>query len=333
MLAVLGATGYTGGLIVEEARRAGVPLRLVGRRRERLEELARPGEEIAVADAQDGAALREALSGVSAVVSAAGPFLEIGYAPVEAAIAVGAHYLDITGEQGFIRAVYEQFGAPATDAGVVLLSAFGMDYVPGDFAARLAAGGLEGPLDELSVGYFLEGAPSRGSMKTAMLIGGRPHVVRVENRLVESGMGATSMTFTFPVGDRECLEWGGAEPITAPRHTLVHTVRSYFRIPDGMSPDAIAQLAAADAPAGPSADERAKSRHAVTAVARRGRESQTVTLMGSDPYGLTALLIVRGYEALRDGEARGSGALAPAEAFDVNGFLPRLAPLLTRAGG
>jgi hypothetical protein len=53
-------------------------------------------------------------------------------------------------------------------------------------------------------------------------------------------------------------------------------------------------------------------------------------LSGSDPYGLTAALIVRGYEALAAGEARGTGALAPAEAFDVHAFLPRLAPLLVR---
>jgi hypothetical protein len=87
-------------------------------------------------------------------------------------------------------------------------------------------------------------------------------------------------------------------------------------------------MAAAEAPAGPSRDERTKSRVAVMAVARSGSESQTVTLTGSDPYGLTALLIVRGYEALRAGEARAAGALAPAEAFDVHAFLPRLAPLL-----
>jgi hypothetical protein len=97
-----------------------------------------------------------------------------------------------------------------------------------------------------------------------------------------------------------------------------------------MSQEAVAELAAPEAPAGPSRDERAKSRVAVTAVARRGSESRTVTLTGRDPYGLTALLIVRGYEALRAGEARGTGALAPAEAFDVHAFLPRLAPLLVR---
>ena len=47
-----------------------------------------------------------------------------------------------------------------------------------------------------------------------------------------------------------------------------------------------------------------------------------------DTYGLAALLVAHGARALRDGEARGVGALAPAEAFDVQTFAPRLAPLL-----
>ena len=123
MLAVLGATGYTGRLVIEEARRADVPLRLVGRSPEALEKLARPGEEIRVADGRDAGALRKALDGTFAVVSTAGPFLEIGYGPVEAAIDVGAHYLDITGEQEFVRHVYDELSAPAAEAGVVLLSA------------------------------------------------------------------------------------------------------------------------------------------------------------------------------------------------------------------
>ena len=168
-------------------------------------------------------------------------------------------------------------------------------------------------------------------MKTAALIGGRSHVVRVEDRLVESGRGAPSRTFAFPFGDRDCLEWGGAEPLTVPRHTRVREVRSYWRIAEGVTaPEAVGEMAAPEAAAGPSRNERAKSRVAVTAVARRGSASRTVMLTGRDPYGLTALLIVRGYEALRAGEARGTGAPAPAEAFDVHAFLPRLAPLLVR---
>lgn len=51
-------------------------------------------------------------------------------------------------------------------------------------------------------------------------------------------------------------------------------------------------------------------------------------MTGSDVYGLTAELIARGAEALRNGEARGAGALAPAEAFDARAFAEKLAPLL-----
>ena len=54
---MLGATGYTGRLVVERARELGLALRLVGRRREALEQLARDGEEIRVADARHEAEL------------------------------------------------------------------------------------------------------------------------------------------------------------------------------------------------------------------------------------------------------------------------------------
>jgi short subunit dehydrogenase-like uncharacterized protein len=337
VLAVLGATGYTGRLVVDEARRAGLPLRLVGRRRDALEELAREGEEIHVADGKDGPALREAFDGAFAVASVAGPFLEVGYEPVAAAIDVGAHYLDITGEQEFTRRVYEDFGERAADRGLVLLSAFGMDYVPGDLAARIAAEGMEEPLGEVAVAYSFSGAgTSRGTKKTMALLAGKPHLTWADGRLVESRLGATSRTFAFPFGEAECLEWGGTEPLTVPRHTDVREVRSFARIPKAAAKVApVAKpalgLAAKLAHGGPSPEDRAKSRLAVTATARRGDVLRAATVTGSDPYGLTALLIVRGCEALRAGEARGTGALAPAEAFEARTFLARLDPLLALA--
>jgi len=337
VLAVLGATGYTGRLVVAEARRAGLPLRLVGRRREALEELALEPEEIRVADATDGGALREALDGAFAVASIAGPFLEVGYEPVAAAIDVGAHYLDITGEQEFTRRVYEEFGPRAAARGVVLLSAFGMDYVPGDLAARLAGEGLEEPLDEIAVAYSFSGAgTSRGTKKTMALLAGRPHLAFVGGSLVESRLGATSRAFPFPFGEKECVEWGGTEPLTVPRHVRVREVRSYARLSKAAAKAAplagpALRLRAKLASDGPSTEERAAARTAVVAVARRGDEQHVAALTGSDPYGFTALAIVRGVQALEAGEARDVGALAPAEAFEARMFLDRLAPLLTLA--
>ncbi len=336
MLAVLGATGYTGRLVCAWARKLGLPLRLVGRRREALEALAREGEEVRVADARDETALERAFEGAFAVASLAGPFLAVGQAPVQAALAAGAHYLDTTGEQPFARLVYDRFGAAAAQRGVVLLSAFGFDYVPGDLAARLAAEGLE-PLDEVVVAYSVSSvAASRGTRRTISHVLRQPQVAYEDGALVESGFGATTRRVRFPFGERDVVEWGGTEPLTVPRHTRVRSVRSYVRAPRAAARVGrlarlgapLVRLTAAFGPLGPSEQRRAATRFAVVSEARGGSGRRRVTLTGTDPYGLTALLIARGVEALRAGEARGAGALAPAEAFDVRGFVERLGPLL-----
>ena len=336
---VLGATGYTGRLVVEQARKLELPLRLVGRRRDALEALAGEGEEVRVADARHEAELIEAFDGAFAVASTAGPFLEVGAKPVGAAIAVGAHYLDTSGEQAFARVVYEGFGESAEERDVVLLTSFGFDYVPGDFAARLAAEGLEEPLDEIVVAYGTKGqVTSAGTRRTIGHVMGQPQVAW-EGRVVPSRFGKTTRHVRFPSGERSVVEWAGTEPLTVPRHTRVRSVRSYFAAPRaaalaGLVAPLLAPIVRQSGRMGgnPSPGGRGENRWTVVAEARGGGQGRRATLVGTDTYGLAALLIAHGARALRDGEARGVGALAPAEAFDVHSFAPRLAPLLEVAG-
>jgi len=336
-LAVLGATGYTGRLVLDEARRAGLPLRLVGRRREALEALARGGEEVRLADARDGDALADAFAGAAVVASCAGPFLELGLAPVAAAVACGAHYLDTSGEQEHVRHVHERYAARAAERGVVVIAAFGFDYVPGDLAARLAAEQVEGALDEVVVAYSVKRVgTSRGTRRTLAVVMGQDQMAWQDGRLVASRFGATTRTVRFPFGERTVVEWGGTEPLTVPRHTDVRNVRSYLRAPAvaaqagrvGRLAAPLLRLSTVAGPEGPSESGRRKSRFTVLAEARGHGGSGRAVLSGSDPYGLTALLLVRGAEALVGGEARGVGVLAPAEAFDARTLASRLGPLL-----
>ncbi len=331
-LAILGVTGYTGRLVLAEARRAGLEVRLVGRRRGALEELATPGEEVRVADAQDEAALRHAFDGASVVASLAGPFLEVGLAPVQAAIDAGAHYLDTTGEQAFVRLIHDRI-----DAKTVVLPAFGFDYVPGDLAARLAAERVDGPLDELVVAYSVKGVgTSRGTRRTIGEVMGQGQVAWEDGRLVDSRFGATTRKVRFPFGERTVVEWSGAEPLTVPRHTDVRNVRSYIRAPAlaakagglGRLAAPVVRLGSRFGPDGPSETSRRKSRFTVVAEATGPGGAGRAVLTGSDVYGLTARLIVCGAQALIAGEASGSGVLAPAEAFDARTFAGRLEPFL-----
>ena len=318
------------------AREVGLPLRLVGRRRDALEAVAAPGDEIRVADARDARALGEALDGAFAVVSLAGPFLEVGFGPVEAAIEAGAHYLDASVEQPFARVVYERYAARAEQRGVVLLTSFGFDYAPGDFAARLAADGLE-PLDDLAVGYAVSRvASSRGMRRTIGRVLAAEVVAYEDGRLVPSSFGATTRRFRFPSGEADAVEWGATEPITVPRHTRVRSVRSYLRAPRiAARGGRVARLAAPVVravgglgPTGPSERRRRRARFALVAEARGGSGGRRVTVTGTDVFDVTALLLARGAAELRAGRALGTGALAPAQAFDARAFLEALAPLL-----
>jgi hypothetical protein len=151
----------------------------------------------------------------------------------------------------------------------------------------------------------------------------------------EGRFGATSRRVRFPFGERNVVEWGGTEPLSVPRHTDVREVRSYVRAPRIAAKLApvVRLLAPLATPVitlrgDPSEEQRRQARFTIVAVSRGPAGGRRVVLGGSDPYGLTALVIARGVQALLAGEARGAGALAPAEAFDARGFLARLAPLL-----
>jgi short subunit dehydrogenase-like uncharacterized protein len=341
-LAVLGATGYVGGLVCARARERGIPLRLVGRRREALEAGAQPGDEVRVADAGNEAALIEAFEGSFAVANLAGPFLETGRRPVAAAIAAGCHYVDTSVEQAFARLVHEGFGESAEERGVVLLTSFGVDYVPGDLAARLAAEQLEEPLDEIAVGYAVEGltfGTSAGTRRTMAAVMRQAQVAWEDERLVDSRFGATTRRMQFPAGERTVVEWGGTEPLTVPRHTRVRRVRTYVRLPRVVAPlGRIGFLAvpflraSAHIGRGPSEERRSRARFWVVAEARNGTELRRATLLGRDIYGLTALLVVLAADGLRQEEVGGAGALAPAEAFDARRLVERAAPFLELAG-
>jgi short subunit dehydrogenase-like uncharacterized protein len=338
-LAVLGATGYTGRLVVERARELELPLRLVGRRRDALERLARPGEELRVADARQEHELLDAFEGAFAVVSTAGPFLAVGTRPVAAAVAVGAHYVDLNVEQEFARRVYEGFDEAAEERGVALIPSFGVGYAVGDFAARLAAEGLGEPLDEIAVAYSTKGvATSPGTRRTAGYVMGQ-RAVAWDDGLVGSRFGKTTRRMRFPDGERTVVEAAGTEPLSVPRHTRVHRVRTYVVAPRiaafaGLFAPLVAPAVRLLGPLGgaPPPEKRPRWRWTAVAEARSGTGGRRATLRGANVYELTALLLARAAEGLRDGEVHSVGALAPAQAFDVESFLPRLSPLLEVAG-
>lgn len=134
---LLGATGATGGLILGLLMERGIKPILVGRNHEKLAALADKfgGLDIAVANAQDAESLKAVIGAGDLLISTVGPFSQLGKIPLRVAIEQGAHYMDSTGEPGFMAHVYDAYEEPLKNAKSVVMTACGFDYVPGQLAA------------------------------------------------------------------------------------------------------------------------------------------------------------------------------------------------------
>jgi short subunit dehydrogenase-like uncharacterized protein len=348
-IAVYGATGYTGRLVAAQLARRDADFVLAGRNHAKLEIVAEDvgGAPTIAAALDDEAGLRELLEPCAAVISCAGPFVAHGEPVVRAAVDSATHYIDTTGEQPFIRSVFEDHGPTAERAGVALVTAMGFDYVPGDMIAALTAEDM-GALDEIVLAYSARGfGASRGTAKSAVGMLGGGDVEWREGRLLPASqrIGRGSFEFDQPIGSQRMVRYPSGEQITVPRHVHTSNVRTMLTAATVVPHHRLAALAGlmaplqlalrtparrlvegavARLPEGPSVEARRRARFDIVCEARTGSRRRRGVVSGSDVYGLTAVTTVEA--ALRcaaPGYAR-SGALAPSQAFDPGDFLDSL---------
>jgi len=140
---VWGATGFTGRLVAEyllERYGAGGPLRwaLGGRNPGKLEQVrselgaAAAALPIAVADANDGAALAAVARRTRVVCTTVGPYARYGTPLVAACVETGTHYCDLTGEVQWMRRMIDAHHAAAVASGARIVHACGFDCIPSD---------------------------------------------------------------------------------------------------------------------------------------------------------------------------------------------------------
>ncbi|HYV43771.1 MAG TPA: saccharopine dehydrogenase NADP-binding domain-containing protein [Myxococcaceae bacterium] len=161
-----GATGYTGVLLAEEAKRRGLRPLLAGRSESKLKPLAeRLGMPFRAVGLDDPKALRDSLTGVRAVLHVAGPFVDTSEPMVRACLDVKAHYLDLTGERSVFHQVLNT-DAEARARGVCLISGVGFDVVPSDCLAKHVADRVSGGAHALEIALVMVGRPSAGTAKS-----------------------------------------------------------------------------------------------------------------------------------------------------------------------
>ncbi|MBJ7330866.1 MAG: saccharopine dehydrogenase NADP-binding domain-containing protein [Solirubrobacteraceae bacterium] len=347
---VYAATGYTGRLISSELAARGVPVVVAGRNAERLAVLrdAVGAADIAVAALDDPRALRDAAARGRVIVNCASPFSASGDPVIRAAIEAGSHYLDTTGEQDWIRRVFEVHDGPLAAARVAAVPGMAFSHVPGDLLANLIGAPLA-PLRRLLVAYHVEGFDmTRGTMHSSLEQMNGLDVAYEGGDWIPGGHRPRRafVRFPEPIGRQLVARYPVGEVITVPRHVVsrevVARISSASVAPAAAAPllpaltPALGRLLRSPArglldrvidrlPEGPAEDARGAVRWTIVAGAE-GEDGRTARgiVQGPDIYGVTAEIVAETAMQLARRSRGAIGALAPAQAVDPAGFLDHL---------
>lgn len=172
---VFGATGFTG---LRTARRlaavAPSDLRwaVAGRREPAVREIADElGAGALFVDVGDGDGVGDMARRTRVVLSTAGPFAKFGDPVVDACVAAGTDYADLTGEVHWMRSLVLRLHDAARERGVRLIPASGFDSVPADLAVHVAlreAAHRGGRLASARTVYRLRGGLNGGTLASAL---------------------------------------------------------------------------------------------------------------------------------------------------------------------
>jgi short subunit dehydrogenase-like uncharacterized protein len=317
-VAVYGASGHTGGFVLDELARRGIPAVAVGRRAAQV----RTGAPVRVAPIDDAAALARAFEGCAVVINVAGPFLDTAPPVIAAALEAGCHYIDVTAEQESARTTLEAWDAAARVRGVAVIPAAGFYGGLADVLASRLAG--DAAIDALAVAVALDRWwPTPGTRKT----GERnrfPRVVVDGGRLVPMPTPAPGRPWDFgpPYGVTETEQVPFSEAVTIAHHLPVRNLRSY------LSASALRDVRdpATAAPQAADAQGRSPQTFTMQVVLEDADGTRRATVRGRDIYAVSAPLVVEAAaRLLRPGSAR-SGATTLGAAFDPHDLLRTLAP-------
>ncbi len=279
-------------------------------------------------DVTDAADLSRALDNTTVVINCAGPFTGLSEPVVREAARRGVHYLDTTGEQSFIRYIFETLDDEARRTGAALVPGCAFEYALGDAGASLAADKLQ-PCDEVQIAYAMKGSgTSRGTRMSILTAMGTQGFLYCNSGLVPIPSPPVSREVSFPdSGRRTATSLPFGEVIMVPRHINTRDVITLMSLPvPAVVLSAVSSVVslmlrsplagslirgAGRGSFGPSNKDRQRSEFEILCTARAGTRQRSVSITGRDPYGLTARIASHFASLLHDGACAVAGALSP----------------------
>jgi short subunit dehydrogenase-like uncharacterized protein len=204
-----GANGYTGRCIAEEAIRRNLRPLVAGRNAQTIPRLATEfGLDHRVFGLDEATPLRESIRGAKLILNCAGPFSATARPLMDACLAEGVHYLDITGEIDVIESA-AALDDKAKAVGVILLPAVGFDVVPSDCLATTLSQKLP-DASRLQLAISATGSVSPGTAKTMLEEASQGGRARIDGRIVHVPLAWKTREIPFREGLRTAMTipWG-----------------------------------------------------------------------------------------------------------------------------
>jgi hypothetical protein len=209
---LLGAAGNSGQLIAAELAARGLSVRLAGRRRGPLEDLARAlaaegaATDVHVVDVSDAASLAQAIAGVGVVVSTIGPFARQAGPVIDACLAARVPYVDIANEWPAVRAVLDH-DEQARAHGVTLVTGAGFGPAATETLVLRLVGQLGGTPDLVRVaaaaGVARQSDGVRQTVQESLAQG--VTLAYRDGQLVREPLGSGATVLTFGGAQRQML--------------------------------------------------------------------------------------------------------------------------------
>ena len=173
---IYGATGFTGQLCVKyfQSLETQAKWAIAGRNQEKLRKVAEENlaeVEILIADSDDEVALDNLTLRAKVILSTAGPFHRYGSKLVASCVKNNTHYVDITGENFWVKGLIENHHEEAARKGIRIIPSCGFDSIPSDLGTFFAAKSLGKPIKRIESFHSYEGGASGGTLETMFSMG------------------------------------------------------------------------------------------------------------------------------------------------------------------
>lgn len=307
---IYGAAGYTGQIIAARAKELGLNFEIAGRKDDKLPPLAAAlGVPCHVFSVDNEEAWQKTLAGKTVLLNAAGPFRSTARQAMEACLKAGVHYLDISAElETYLLA--ESMDEQAKSAGIQLMSGAGL-FVSYDALAVHLSKLVPAP-QKLSLAFRHFGGFSRGSVISSQNIAELGLLVRKDGRITENKQ-ATPRTFSFGREEVECIPTPLGGIILTHKSTGIPNIDEYFSLK--LPATGMPNLDPATLPDGPTAEERAAGRNALSAEIT-GKDGSVARAWIDAPsgYNLTPLSVVAVANRILNNDYK-SGYQSPGSAY------------------